>query len=118
MPRTKEGCERERIKKQIRECFSISNDSNIIIESLVDDLYWQIIKLRECRKLLDEQPVSVEFKQGKQEMNVQNPIQKTYNDLLKNQNTTIKTIMMLTGKKAGTSNGLKDMLAFLNKPKK
>lgn len=118
MARTKEGCEREKLKKQIRECFGIEGTDNIVANALVDELYWQIIKLRECRQILDNAPVSVDFKQGKQEMVIQNPVSKVYNDLIKNQSTTIKNLMAITGKKAGSSDGFKEMMMFLNKPKK
>ena len=118
MARTKEGCEREKLKKQIRECFGITDESNAVANSLVDELYWQIIKLRECRNKLDESNLAVQFKQGEQEMMIQNPLLKTYNDLIKNQSTTIKSLMVIIGKKSGGDDSLKDMMAFLNKEKK
>ena len=117
MARTKEGCEREKIKKQIRESFGIVDTDNAVANSLVDELYWQIIKLRECRNKLDEGEVSCLFKQGKQEMLIQNPVLKTYNDLIKNQATTIKSLTTIVGKKSGNDDSLKDMMAFLNKGK-
>ena len=117
MARTKEGCERERIKKQIKECFGIVNNDNAVANALVDELYWQIIKLRECRQGLDKSQIAVEFKQGKQEMMIQNPLLKTYNDLIKNQATTIKSLTTIVGKKSGTDGDLKDMMDFLNKGK-
>ena len=118
MPRTKEGCERERLKKQIKECFGILEDSNAVANALVDELYWQIIKLRECRTRLDESHLAVEFRQGEQEMMIQNPLLKTYNDLIKNQSTTIKSLTAIIGKKSSSDNDLKDMMEFLNKGRK
>lgn len=118
VPRTKEGCERERLKKQIRECFGISEDSNAVANALVDELYWQIIKLRECRNRLDDSSLAVEFRQGEQEMMIQNPLLKTYNDLIKNQSTTIKSLTAIIGKKSGSDNDLKEMMEFLNKGRK
>ena len=117
MPRTKEGCEREKIKKQIKECFGIIANDNAVANALVDELYWQIIKLRECRKKLDGTDISLLFKQGKQEMMIQNPILKTYNDLIKNQATTIKSLNSIMGKKTETDNDLKEMMAFISKGK-
>lgn len=117
MARTKEGCERERLKKQIRECFGVE-DSNAVANALVDELYWQIIKLRECRAKLDDSNLAVEFRQGEQEMMIQNPLIKTYNDLIKNQSTTIKSLLSIVGKKSGGDESLKDMMAFLNKERK
>lgn len=118
MARTKEGCERSKIIKEIKEKFGIVDDNNSVINSLVEELYWQIIKLRECRELIDSDGVSVEFKQGKQEMNIQNPALKTYNDLIKNQSTTIKTLLAVTGKTSSKDDSLKDIMGFLNKGKK
>ena len=117
MARTKEGCERERIKKQIKECFGITGTENAVANALVDELYWQIIKLRECRERLDNSSIAVEFKQGTQDMMIQNPLLKTYNDLIKNQSTTIKSLSSIVGKKSGSNDDLKDMMAFLNKGK-
>lgn len=118
MARTKEGCERERLKKQIRECFGITDENNAVANSLVDELYWQIIKLRECRSKLDSGSLAVEFRQGSQDMMIQNPLLKTYNDLIKNQATTIKSLTAIVGKKSGSDGDLKDMMEFLNKGRK
>lgn len=118
LARTKEGCEREKLKRQIKESFGITEDSNAVANSLVEELYWQIIKLRECREKLDRASIAVEFRQGSQEMMIQNPLVKTYNDLIKNQATTIKSLTTIVGKKSGSNDDFKEMLAFLNKGKK
>lgn len=120
MPRTKEGCERGKLIKDIRNCFGVKDDFNAVVNSLVEELYWQIIKLRECREKLDKSDISLSYENGRQSCMIQNPILKTYNDLIKNQSTTIKSLCSLTGKKSedGNKEGLKQMLAFLNKDRK
>lgn len=118
MARTKEGCERGKIIKEIKEKFRISDDNNSVVNSLVEELYWQIIKLRECREIIDGEGVAVDFKQGKQEMSIQNPALKTYNDLIKNQSMTIKTLLAVMGKTASKDDDLKDLMGFMNKGKK
>ena len=117
MARTKEGCERSKIYKEIRECFKTQDLDNSVINSLEDDLYWQIVNLRKCRDILDEDGIVVDFKQGSQDMKIQHPAMKTYNDLIKNQTATIKTLLSLTNSDAKDSE-LKGMMDFLNKGKK
>ena len=121
MARTKEGCERSRIIKDIRSCFGVGDDSNMVVNSLIEELYWQIVKLRECREQLDSSNMSLAYENGRQNCMIQNPLLKTYNDLIKNQSTTIKSLCSLTGKKSdgnSTKESLKEALEFLNKPRK
>lgn len=119
MARTVEGCQRSKILKEIKEHFKITDNNNSVVNSLVEELYWQIIKLRECRELIDSNGIAVDFKQGSQEMLIQNPALKTYNDLIKNQATTIKSLQAVLGKDGGGKDeGLKEMMNFLNKGKK
>ena len=119
MARTKEGCERSKILKDIRECFGLLDNDNSVTNSLINDLYWQILKLRECRDLIDKSSISIEFKQGKQDMTIQNPVLKTYNDLIKNQSQTLKSLQMLTDKNSKKDDDdIKELMGFLNKGKK
>lgn len=118
MARTKEGCEREKLLRDIKLCFGLSEPINTVCQSLVDELYWQIVKLKECRKIIDSSHLAVEFKQGKQDMVIQNPTLKTYNDLIKNQAQTIKSLQAITGKKESKDSDLKEFMSFLNGGKK
>ena len=118
--RTKEGCERNRIIRDIKAQFNIGENPGSVVESLVEELYWQIIKMKECRDILDGEAIVVEFIQGKQEMLIQNPVLKTYNDLVKNQTATLKNLVLVTGKdskEAGNAE-LKNFVDFLGKGKK
>lgn len=120
MARTKEGCEKSKITKEIKECFGILEESNSVYNSLVEELYWQIIKLRECREKIDAANLVVDFEQGKQKMLIQNPLLKTYNDLIKNQGTTIKSLQAICNKdnKGNKDNDAKQLMEFLNSGKK
>lgn len=118
MARTKEGCAREKLLRDIRICFGLTDSNNSVIDSLVSDLYWQIVKLEECRKLIDDTSIAVKFVQGKQDMVIQNPAVKTYNDLIKNQATTIKSLQAITGKGKNADEELKELMKFIRKPKK
>ena len=117
MARTVEGCQRSKIIKEIKEQFELTGINNSVIDSLVEELYWQIIKLKECRQKIDESSIAVRFTQGEQDMLIQNPLIKTYNDLIKNQSTTVKTLLSVTGK-GKKDDDLKDIMNMLNGGKK
>lgn len=119
MARTKEGCQKGKLIKEIRECFGIVGETNSLINSLVEDLYWQVIKIRECRNHIDKASLAVDFKQGKQDMLIQNPLIKTYNDLIKNQALTIKSLQSLLGTTGKDDDKeLKEIMGFITKGKK
>ena len=119
MPRTKEGCQKGKLVKEIKECFGITAENNSLINSLVDDLYWQVIKIKECKSKIDKSSLAVEFKQGKQDMLIQNPLIKTYNDLIKNQALTIKSLQTILGKNSKDDDKeLKELMGFITKGKK
>lgn len=119
MARTKEGCERSKLIKEIKRQFNINDDASSVVLALVEELYWQIIKLRECREIIDNDGVSTLFQQGKQELLIQNPALKTYNDLIKNQSATVKNLINVLGKDYKSGNDdIKEFMGFLNKGKK
>jgi len=90
--------EKNTLRLNIEEYFNVdAKDNKSTIRSLVDNLTWQICKLKIVRHQIDASGMTVNFHQGKQRMLIQNPLIKTYNDLIKNYTVTIKTLRDLTG---------------------
>lgn len=96
--KNKEACKRNRIELSIRSAFNIPKEADELINSLVNNIVWIIIKLDECRANIDSEGISVDFCQGEQFMVIQSPYVKTYNDLIKNYNVTIKNLLTLCPK--------------------
>lgn len=110
--KNKEACKRNRIELSIRKAFDIPENSDELTNSLINNIVWIIIKLDECRETINNEGISVEFEQGEQFMVIQSPFVKTYNDLIKNYNVTIKNLLTLHPKKASTMSP--EMEAFMN----
>ncbi len=98
MAKAKGTHERIKITNSIYEFFGIEQASATkVIEELVKELTWVIIKSNTIREEIDKDGVVVDFKQGKQEMKIQHPAMKAYNDVVKAQTTLFKTLKDLTG---------------------
>lgn len=98
MAREKGTMHRIRVNESIYEFFGIDKpNAPKVIEELVTELTWLIIKSAKVREEIDKDGVVVDFEQGKQKMKIQHPAMKAYNDLVKAQTTIFKTLKDLTG---------------------
>ena len=83
--KNKAACKRNRIEQSLRDAFGLSDLKNELINSLVNNLVWQIIKLDECRAELDKGGLSQVYERGDMTCDIQSPYMKTYNDFIKNE---------------------------------
>ena len=114
MKTNKETMDRNRLTKKIRSCLKIDENAGAIVDNLVDNLVFQFMTLSRVREEMRIEGICVEFEQGKQSMTIQHPLIKTYNDFIKNMNTTVKTLIDITGNNQSNKNMTPDEKEFID----
>lgn len=92
MPKLTNDYKIKKIKEKLLDCYECNNGKETIFHTLIDELAWQIFTLQKSKEQIAEEGYMIDFIQGKQHMKIVNPIQKIYDQTIKNMNITIKSL--------------------------
>ena len=118
MPKLTKEYKITKLKQKLMECYDCDPKKETIFHTLLDELAWQIFTLQECKEQINEEGYMIDFVQGKQCMKIVNPVQKIYDQTVKNMNITIKsleTIGVKGNKSKGNGDDLGGFKEFLDK---
>lgn len=120
MPKITKEFRINQIKQKLSECYQCEDNKENIFITLIDELAFQIFTLQDCKEKILQDGYMVLFQQGKQEMWIVNPLQKVYDQTVKNLNTTIKSLESIGSKRKKDSDEEPDksLSEFLNMAKK
>ena len=117
MPKLTKEYRIKQIKDKLLECYECDSSKETIFHTLIDELAWQMFTLQECKKQINDEGYMINFVQGRQQMKIVNPIQKIYDNTVKNMSITIKSLESIGSKhnKSDKSdNGMGDFGEYLN----
>lgn len=117
MPKITKEYKISKIKEKLMECYDCDPKKETIFHTLLDELAWQMFTLQECKEQINEEGYMIDFIQGKQCMKIVNPVQKIYDQTVKNMSITIKSLESIGSKQNKndkSDKGMGDFGEYLN----
>lgn len=112
MPKITKEYKISKIKEKLMECYDCDPKKETIFHTLLDELAWQMFTLQECKEQINEEGYMIDFVQGKQCMKIVNPVQKIYDQTVKNMSITIKSLESIGSKQNKNDKSDKGMEGF------
>ena len=114
MPKLTKEYKISKLKDKLMDCYDCDPKKETIFHTLLDELAWQMFTLQECKEQINEEGYMIDFVQGKQCMKIVNPVQKIYDQTVKNMSITIKSLESIGSKQSKNDKGNGDSGDFNN----